>query len=413
MPQEKDFVYERTIQAPADLIYRAFTSGTALREWLCDIGFTHPEEGGWIFMMWNRGYFASGYYTKLVPEKVVSFKWIGKEEPSWSQVDVMISPLDDENHHKIVLRHSEIGMGEAWEKSRKEISKGWQVGLDNLKSTLEGGQDLRFVKRPLIGIYPDDLPDLTQAAFEALEVPVKQGVRVREVVPGYGADQVGIQPDDVIVALNGQEVDGVRTLLALMSELSSGDEVVVTAYRKNEKMTFVISAKPQKIEDIPDTPEELAKELETRFSKELDSLEGILEGVTSFEASYSPGPEEWSTKETLVHLILSEREMHIWINDLISGHERIQDEWPGNSLLRIRATLTAYPTIDDLMAEYKRSLKETVAIVAFLDTDFTRRKTSYWRLGMELLNIHNHIRDHIKQIEDNLHEARTVMSSVS
>lgn len=413
MSQDKGLVYERIIQAPIDLIYRAFTSGTALREWLCDIGFTHPEQGGWIFMLWNRGYFASGYYTNLLPEKAISFKWIGKEEPSWTQVDVTIIPLDGEDQHKVVLRHSGIGLSEEWDTARKEISKGWQVGLDNLKSTLECGQDLRIVKRPLIGIYPDDLSEFSQSALEALEIPVKEGVRVREVIPGYGADQVGIQPDDVIIALNGQEVGGVRKLLALMSEFSSGDEVIITAYRKHEKMTFEISAKPQMIEDVPGTPEELAKELESRFSKELESLEGVLEGVTPFESSFSPGPEEWSTKETLVHLILSEREMHMWMNDLISGHERIQDEWPGNSLLRIRATLTAYPTVDDLVAEYKKSLKETVAIVAFLDADFTRRKTSYWRLGLDLMNIHNHIREHINQIEENLREARNVMSLAS
>ena len=410
MSQENAFVYEKTITAPVELIYRAFTYSTALREWLCDIATTNPEEGGWIYMVWNRGYFTSGYYTKLVPDKAVSFKWIGKGEPAWTNVDVTITPFDDEGRYKVKLRHSGIGEGDEWAKAREEISKGWALGLKNLKSTLEEGKDLRIVERPLIGIYPDDLTNLPSAAFEELNVPVNKGVKVRELVPGYGADLAGIQQGDVITAVNGQAVDGVRTLLSLMSEFVAGDKISVTAYRENTKNTFTIDTKPQKVEALPGTPEELAKVLEDRISNALESLEGVLENVTDAEASYSPGQDEWSAKETLVHLIHNEREMHTWINDVVAGQERFHDQWSGDQLFRIRATLTTYPTVDDLMAELKRSLKETVATVAFLDQSFTRIKPSYWRLGMELLNSHNHIREHVQQIEDTIHEARSRMA---
>lgn len=409
MTQENTFEFEKTINAPVDLIYRAFTSSTALREWLCDISTTNPEEGGWIYLVWNRGYFASGYYTKLVPDKTISFQWIGKGEPAWTQVDVTITPSAEEGNYKLVLRHSGIGDGEAWATAREEISKGWKLGLKNLKSTLEGGQDLRFVERPLIGIYPDDLSDLTPTVLNELNVPVSEGIRVRELVEGYGADQAGIKPGDVVVEVDGQKIDGVRKLLTIMGEYVAGDTISVTAYRKDEKKTFVINTKPQKIEVLPDTPEELAKELETRISSTLEVLEGVLDGVTELEASYAPGPDEWSTKETLVHLIHNEREVHTWINDVVAGQERFQDEWPGDQLFRIRATLTTYPTLDDLMTELRRSLKETVATVAFLDQSFTRRKPSYWRMGMELMSMHKHIREHIQQIEDNIREARSTM----
>lgn len=199
MTQPNSFEFEKIINAPVDLIYRAFTSSTALREWLCDISTTNAEEGGWIYLVWNRGYFASGYYTNLVPEKAVSFKWIGKGEPGWTQVDITITPYDGDGNYKVMLRHSAIGEGEDWDKARTEILKGWQFGMKNLKSTLEQGQDLRFVERPLIGIYPDDIAYLTQTVLDDLNVPVTEGVRVRELVPGYGADKAGIQPGDVIV----------------------------------------------------------------------------------------------------------------------------------------------------------------------------------------------------------------------
>jgi hypothetical protein len=58
------------------------------------------------------------------------------------------------------------------------------------------------------------------------------------------------------------------------------------------------------------------------------------------------------------------------------------------------------------MAELRRSLKETVACIAFLDHGFTRRKMSYRKLGMDVLGSTKHVREHIKQIEDNLKAAR-------
>jgi len=128
--------------------------------------------------------------------------------------------------------------------------------------------------------------------------------------------------------------------------------------------------------------------------------------VLDAEASFTPGPEEWSIKEVLVHLIHTERDLHGWINDLVSGQERFYDEWPGNRLLRIRATLTTYPDVPSLIAELRRSFKETVASVAFLDERFTRRKTSYWRLGLDLMGTYEHFHEHLTQIEDNIKAVR-------
>ena len=39
-----------------------------------------------------------------------------------------------------------------WAKMAGEIEKGWNEGLDNLKSVLEMGIDLRFVNRPMLGL---------------------------------------------------------------------------------------------------------------------------------------------------------------------------------------------------------------------------------------------------------------------
>jgi len=337
---------------------------------------------------------------------LLTFTWIGKDEPKWSQVDVVISPVAEGEVFKVELEHTGMGSGAAWEKTRKEISKGWALGMENLKATLEDGRDLRFMNRPLIGIYPEDVSFLTESTKEKLNIPVDFGVLVTDVVKEYGAQKAGIRSNDVIVAIDGKKVDRIRTLGIIINQYTPGDQIEVEVFRGSEKLSFHVDTKAQKSEALPESPEELAKKFEAIVTDALQALESALDGVTDSEASYSPGPEEWSAKETLVHLIHNERDMHGWINDLFSGQERFYDEWPGDRLFRIRATLAAYPHVSDLMAELRRSLKETVASVAFIDPEFTNRKASYWRLGTALLGAPKHIQEHIQQIEDNIRTAR-------
>jgi len=84
---------------------------------------------------------------------------------------------------------------------------------------------------------------------------------------------------------------------------------------------------------------------------------------------------------------------------------------PEHCLFRIRATLTTYPTMDDLMAELRRSFKETVATVAFLEPSFTQRKASYWRLGYELLEKNLPYQEHIRHMEEMIKTARNEISA--
>jgi uncharacterized protein YndB with AHSA1/START domain len=411
MTSSDALTYKTVIKAPADLIYRAFTSGSAMREWLCDIATVNLDEDGWFFMAWNRGYFATGQYNKLHPNKAVSFSWIGNNDPHWTQVDVTISQEEGDGKFLVALTHRKIGEASEWDLPRKEIDKGWVSGLKNLKNTLEQGKDLRIVQRPLIGIYPEDLESVSVVIKDGLKVPVDRGVLVNKVLPGYGAEKAGMQPNDVIVAIEGKQVENIRSLGLIINAFKAGDNLRVEVFRGPDKLALQIDTMLQKFDPIPETPEALAKELELKNSKIIESLEQTFEGVNDAEASYSPGAEEWSAKEVLVHLIQTERDVHRWINDLAAGMDRFYDQWPGDQMFRIRATLASYPTIQDLMTELRRSLKETVASVAFLDPNFTRRKASFSRLAMNLFLTPKHVDEHIQQIMNNVKAAREKTNS--
>ncbi len=405
MSDETSFVYEKKIAAPADLIFRAFTSGSGYREWLSDVSSTNPTEGGWIFLAWNHGYFASGQFTKITPNKAVSFSWIGRGEPGWTQVDVLIIPTESEAY-KVVLRHSGIGHTDNWLEAREQIDKGWRVGLENLKSTLEEGRNLRLMNRPLIGIFPHEFDIYPDSEKKKLGIPANHGVLVSNVVPNYGADKAGIRSDDLIVAIDGKKIDNIAGLSGVIDEYEPGDQIKVEAYRGPDKKTFTIDTTPQIVQALPSSPEVLAKEIEDSSTRLLETLDKVLSGVTESEASYSPSSDTWSVKETLVHFILHERNLQTWINDLAYDPPCSCDANPGHCLFRIRATLTTYSTLNDLMAELRRTFKETVATVAFLDPSFLQRKASYWRLGNQLLEKTLPYQEYIRHMERTIQEAR-------
>jgi len=385
MADDTTIVYEETIEAPVDLIYRAFTTSRGLREWLCDVGAVNPTEGGYICLAWKHGYYATGHYTHLEPNRAISFTWIGRDEPGWTQVVVTITPLEGEKLFRVKLHHKGVGTSPEWDNARGEITKGWRLGFENLKAVLEDGRDLRTMNRPLIGIFPLDFSLYKDTARESMDIPVDYGVMVLNVVPGFGADKAGIQSDDVIVSIGGKKIENMASMFVIIPEYAPGDRISMTVYRGNEQLTFEVDTTPQIFQSLPSSSEELAKEIESSSTKFLEKLDRVLAGVSEAEAAYSPGPEQWSAKETLVECILHERDLQSWINNMVTDQDCFCEEMPIHALFQIRATLTTYPTLNDLIAELRRSFKETVACVAFLDQKFTRKKSSYWRISYELL----------------------------
>jgi uncharacterized protein YndB with AHSA1/START domain len=410
MAEETYLVFEELIEAPAELIYRAFTSAAGLREWLCDASSTNPAEDGWIFLAWNQGYFANGAFTQLIPNKAVSFTWMGRGEPGWSKVDVVIAPTKTEAFN-VVLHHSGLGDTDAWSQAREQISKGWELGLTNLKSTLETGRNLRVMNRPLIGIFPLEFDLYADTEKKREGLPVEYGVWVSNVVPGFGADKAGIQSDDLIIAIDGKKVKNITSLFGLLDEYEPDDKIVLDVYRGSEKLAFNVDTTPQIVQDLPGPPEELAKEIEIKSTQMLENLKEILSDVTEAEASYSLGPETWSVKETIVHFILHERNLQTWINDMVFDPTSFCDVNPAHCLFRLRATLTTYPTLNELVAELRRTFKETVATVAFLEPSFTQRKASYWRMGFELMERYIAYQEFVDHIRETIDKARSEISA--
>jgi uncharacterized protein YndB with AHSA1/START domain len=395
--------FKRTVNAPATEAYRAFTRAVALREWLCDVAMADARAGGRLYLWWNSGYYACGEFTAVEPDKAVAFTWHGRGEPATTQVQVSLAAAEDGT--EVTLTHNGIGEGAEWATARQEIERGWQVGLENLQAVLETGQDLRFVRRPMLGVF---ISEFNAEIAAKLGVPVTEGMRLGGVVEGMGAHAAGLQKDDVIVSTGGKDTAIWPALVAALQGQRAGDTVPVVFYRGGEKKEVTMTLSPRHLPEVPATAEALAEAVRRMHADLTAEVDKCLEGVSEAEAAYRPAAKEWNALETVAHLIAAERENQTWITDLLNDDERWSDRFenPTNVPARIGATVAAYPTLSAIVDAWKRSMAETAAMLDVLPPEFVAHKGSFWRLGRDLLQAPEHVQEHSAQIRAAIQAAR-------
>ena len=403
---ENILTYEKTIQAPISQVFKAFTNSSALREWLCDLAITDPKPEGRIYLAWNDGYFMAGEFTIIEKERLAAFSWLGRGESAPTQVQVELSARDGGTHLKLV--HSGLGSTAEWEKTRHEFDHGWQSGLENLAHVLEKGPDLRIVRRPMLGITLDTFDEETA---KKLSIPVTQGIRLSGVVDGMGAQKAGFQANDVLVAMEDVPLESYGSFAKALGDHIAGDEVKVDFYRGSEKkqVAMILSGRP--LLEIPASVDELARIIRNQYEAVESRLFSLFEGVKDEAASARPAGEEWSAKETLVHLIHSERGNHTFIRDLVGNAEPVYDNYVGNEDYLIKATLKAYPTLKSLLEELVRCDVETIEMISTLPGNFVDRKSTFWRLVYNTVGTPYHFDAHADQITGALESAKEKLIS--
>jgi len=151
--------------------------------------------------------------------------------------------------------------------------------------------DSGHVERGWLGV---GIQEINADLARTFSVPEGSGVLVNDVFAGHPADQKGIRPGDIIVALNGRPVTSPNTLARLVAGLTPDSVAHLTYLREGQRKTVEItlgrreqpvpvSAPPS---PAPRTHRELGLDLQTltpELAKEM-SLSGTGVVVTDVEA---------------------------------------------------------------------------------------------------------------------------------
>ncbi|NMB40515.1 MAG: PDZ domain-containing protein [Firmicutes bacterium] len=94
------------------------------------------------------------------------------------------------------------------------------------------------VIRPWMGVY---IKTLTPLESQRLGLSVDSGVLVADVESGGPAARAGIEPMDVIIAVDGKEITNNSELQHVIDQHSVGEKISVTVVRNKEELTIEVT----------------------------------------------------------------------------------------------------------------------------------------------------------------------------
>lgn len=123
---------------------------------------------------------------------------------------------------------------------------GFAIPMSEAKSIVDDLINYGYVTgRPQLGI---SCQDVTEAVSQAYNIPV--GAYIFSVTAGGAADQVGLQPGDVITGIQDQTISTTEELNAVKNQYKAGDTITLTYVRAGEtKKVDVTLAEVQQTEN--------------------------------------------------------------------------------------------------------------------------------------------------------------------
>jgi len=127
---------------------------------------------------------------------------------------------------------------------------GFAVPVDMVRQVMTQLKEKGSVTRARLGLY---FQELTPKLASALGAKATSGALVTDVVPDGPAAKAGLQKEDVIVAMNGKEMDG-RSLRLAVGSLVPGSTVQLKVLRGGAERQYSVTvdaapADPQRAQD--------------------------------------------------------------------------------------------------------------------------------------------------------------------
>ncbi len=205
--------------------------------------------GQWVIAIGN----ALGEFQNTVTVGVVSAKerritTAGESLEGLLQTDAAINP-GNSGGPLLNLAGQVVGINTAIAGGAEGI--GFAINIDSVKTALDSVQRTGKIVRPFLGVrYLSINTEIAKSA----QLPVEKGALVYRgasatdlpVVPGSPADKAGIQENDIITKVNGQEIDENTSLISLLQKYKPGETVALTILRKGQETKINVTLEEQK-----------------------------------------------------------------------------------------------------------------------------------------------------------------------
>ncbi|SHI84355.1 S1C family serine protease [Lutispora thermophila] len=150
--------------------------------------------------------------------------YVGNRTMKLIQTDAAINPGNSGG----ALVNSEgkvIGINTLKLVENKVEGMGFAIPINEAKPIIEQLIQNRKVSRPYLGITGQTIDEKTAKQYD-----VPQGVLIRQVIEGSGADKAGLVRGDIITKVDGERITTIEQLQQIIQKHKVGDVVKVEAY---------------------------------------------------------------------------------------------------------------------------------------------------------------------------------------
>ncbi len=158
------------------------------------------------------------------------------------QTDAAINP-GNSGGALLNIRGEVIGVNTAIAtNTRYYMGYGFAVPINIAKSVVNDLMEYGEVRRGYLGVY---IQEVTPVVAKGVKLDKPRGVLITSVLEGSAAQSAGINDGDVILTVNGKEVNQPNTLQALIGTHNPGDEVELELWRDGKQIDMTVELQGQ------------------------------------------------------------------------------------------------------------------------------------------------------------------------
>ena len=114
---------------------------------------------------------------------------------------------------------------------------GFAIPVNIVKSIVEQLMETGYVSTPAIGISAMWISSQSAASNYGVE---RFGVYIDALTPGKGAEEAGLQEKDYILSIEGETIDSLSDITAIIRKFDVGDSVEIQVLRDGQTLTFSV-----------------------------------------------------------------------------------------------------------------------------------------------------------------------------
>ncbi|MGN1306118.1 MAG: S1C family serine protease [Faecousia sp.] len=127
---------------------------------------------------------------------------------------------------------------------------GFAIPINSVRSIVESIIENGYIAKPYIGVTVSDVSEEMQS------YGLPKGAAIKGVVEGSPAEKAGLKTNDIITAVNGEEISGQSELVKYVKAAAVGDKLKLTVYRQGETLELTVTVGEQVQSAIGNTDEQ-------------------------------------------------------------------------------------------------------------------------------------------------------------